>query len=37
MRFPLTSFHRWLARHLSTPLDAMYERIDSHLLDDRRR
>jgi hypothetical protein len=37
MRSPLTWFRRWLARHLTTPLDTMYERIDDHLLDDPRR
>ena len=36
MRSPLTWIRRWFARHLGT-LDAMYERIDSHLLDDPRR
>ena len=37
MRSPLIWFRQWLAQHFTTPLDAMYERIDAHLLDDTRR
>ena len=36
MRSPLTWIRQYFTRRLTLPLDAMYARIDAHLLDDRR-
>ena len=33
MRSPLAWIRQWFAQHPTTPLNAMYERIDAHLLD----